>query len=470
MLRIASLNLGCKVNSYELDALMQGLEARGYAQVPFDQAADVYVVNTCTVTHVADQKSRQMLRRAKKANPMALVVALGCFVQAKDWQALEEAGVDLAIGNNRKKDLLPLLEQAWEEKLQGRAGLRLEVKDLDREREYEDLELLGEASHTRAYVKIQDGCNQFCSYCIIPKMRGRVRSRKPGAILEELRRLAAAGCREVVLTGIHISSYGLDISRAAWEASLAGQPAEEAKEAAGAYPGRLRLLDLLEVIHGVEGISRIRLGSLEPRVMTKDHVVRLAALDKFCPHFHLSLQSGCDRTLERMHRRYSAEDYRAGVALARRYFDRPAIATDIIVGFPGESEEDFAQSLAFVEEMGFAKVHVFPFSPREGTLAAAMDGQCPARVKKERSQRMQAAAEAGARAYLAQWLGRRVEILLEEQKTVGGRLRWLGHSREFVALALPLQGDYGRNSLVEARVLDFLEGDVLEAQMDMAGD
>ena len=333
MKKAALHNLGCKVNAYETEAMQQMLEQAGYEIVPFDEKADLYIVNTCTVTNIADRKSRQMLHRAKKQNPEALVVAAGCYVQAAEEELKADGAVDLLIGNNRKKDLLSILE-AYE------AGVEEDaVIDIGRTKEYESLFVTQTAEHTRAYVKVQDGCNQFCSYCIIPYARGRVRSRRREEVCEEIRKLAQAGYQEVVLTGIHLSSYGLDME---------GE----------------NLLSLIASVHEIEGIRRIRLGSLEPRIITEEFAKALAGMEKICPHFHLSLQSGCDATLKRMNRRYTAKEYKEACELLRRVFDRPALTTDVIVGFPGETEEEFNQTLSFLREIRRFETHVFKYSRR----------------------------------------------------------------------------------------------------------
>ena len=347
--------LGCKVNTYETDAMEQMMRDGGYDIVPFEKGADVYIINTCSVTNMADHKSRQMLRRARKMNPDAVVVAVGCYVQADPQKAVEDTGADLVIGNNRKKDLLQILHDFME----GRGHNA--VINIGDEREYEELELGTIMDHTRAYIKVQDGCNQFCSYCIIPYTRGRIRSRKPEDVVQEIKRLAKEGIKEVVLTGIHLSSYGKD-----W----------------GEENG---LLHLIEKIHDNDGIERIRLGSLEPRIITDEFTERLGKLDKICPHFHLSLQSGCDTVLKRMNRHYTTGEYLKGCERLRTVFKNPAITTDVIVGFPGETEEEFEQTKEFLKKVRFYEMHIFKYSPRKGTRAAVMPEQIPESVKTERS-------------------------------------------------------------------------------------
>ena len=339
MKKVALHNLGCKVNAYEMEAMQQILVENGYVIVPFSEKADIYIVNTCTVTNMADRKSRQMLHRAKLKNPEAVIVAAGCYVQEKGGQADEV--IDIVVGNNRKKDIAEILAQYERERQKEVLDARLDIGHV---REYEDLCLSQTAGHTRAYIKIQDGCNQFCSYCIIPFARGRVRSRKLQSVINEVHKLAENGYKEVVLTGIHLSSYGVDL---------------EGEEDS--------LLSLILHIHETAGIERIRLGSLEPGIITEEFAKKLGSLPKMCPHFHLSLQSGCDETLKRMNRRYTSEEYYEKCCLLRKYFKNPALTTDIIVGFPGETEEEFEQSRAFVDKVNFYETHVFQYSRREGT-------------------------------------------------------------------------------------------------------
>ena len=415
MRKAALHNLGCKVNAYETEAMAQLLKEAGYEIVPFEEKADVYVINTCTVTNIADKKSRQMLHRAKKRNPDAVVAAAGCYAQVAADRLLADGAVDVIIGNNRKKDLAGILEEYFAAKASGGAEEDCRVLDIAKTREYESLSIRTSAGHTRAFIKIQDGCNQFCSYCIIPYARGRVRSRVASEILEEAKTLAGAGYREIVLTGIHISSYGLDM------------PPEE----------RVGLIDLMEQLDGIDGLSRLRLGSLEPRIVTEDFVRRAAALKSLCPHFHLSLQSGCDATLARMNRRYTTDEYAAGCGLLRKYFDRPAITTDVIVGFPGETEEEFARTVSFIKQLGFYELHVFPYSRREGTRAAAMPDQVDEAVKKERSACLLQLDKEASAAYRRSFLGEVREILMEEKITAEGTEYLVGHTREYVKAVVP---------------------------------
>ena len=425
MKKAALHNLGCKVNAYETEAMQQLLEQAGYEIVPFEEKADVYIVNTCTVTNIADRKSRQMLHRAKKQNPEALVVAAGCYVQAAEAELKEDSAVDLLIGNNRKKDLISILE-AYESGVQEDA-----VIDINHTKEYEALSVTQTAEHTRAYVKVQDGCNQFCSYCIIPYARGRVRSRPASEVCQEIASLARAGYQEVVLTGIHLSSYGLD---------LEGES----------------LLSLIQAVHQIDGIRRIRLGSLEPRIVTEEFAAALAGMEKFCPHFHLSLQSGCDATLSRMNRRYTAEEYERTCELLRKTFDQPALATDVIVGFPGETEEEVEDTLAFLKRIRLFETHVFKYSRRRGTRAAVMENQIPEQVKTERSRILMELDRENSEAYILEQRGRDVEILIEEKMVLNGTEYQVGHTKEYIRAAVIAEQDL-TNRIVSARIENMLE-------------
>ena len=402
MKKVALHNLGCKVNAYETEAMQELLEEHGYEIVPFKEGADIYIINTCTVTNMADRKSRQMLHRARKMNPHAIVVACGCYVQAKSDE-LDEC-IDIVVGNNRKKDIIEILKE-YE---RGREGTCQEMVDINHTKEYEEMHLTRTAEHTRAYIKVQDGCNQFCSYCIIPYARGRVRSRDHESVLREVQGLASNGYKEVVLTGIHLSSYGMDTGD--------------------------HLLNLILDIHEVPGIQRIRLGSLEPRIITEEFARTLASLPKMCPHFHLSLQSGCDATLKRMNRRYTAEEYYEKCVLLRKYFYNPALTTDVIVGFPGETEEEFAQSKAFVDKVNFYETHVFKYSRREGTLAAKMETQVPETVKTVRSNELLELSRRKQRNYEEALIGTTQEVLMEEEILHEGEKYQVGHTKEYVKI------------------------------------
>lgn len=406
-MKVALHNLGCKVNAYETDAMQELLEKNGYEIVPFKEGADVYIINTCTVTNMADRKSRQMLHRAKKMNPEAIVVAAGCYVQAQEQSGEVDECIDVVIGNNKKKDLIEILEQ-YQEK---RQGVKKAVIDINHTKEYEEMHLSKTAEHTRAYIKVQDGCNQFCTYCIIPFARGRVRSRAKEDVIQEVKGLAANGYQEVVLTGIHLSSYGVDLD---------GED----------------LLSLILAVHQIEGISRIRLGSLEPRIITEEFAKTISGLEKICPHFHLSMQSGCDETLRRMNRRYTSEEYYEKCQLLRKYFAHPALTTDVIVGFPGETEEEFAQSKAFVDKVNFYETHVFKYSKRAGTKAAVMENQVPEQIKTVRSNELLGLDKVKRGAYEENWLGKTVEVLMEERIQMDGKVYQVGHTKEYVKVAV----------------------------------
>ena len=428
-MKAALHNLGCKVNAYETEAMKQILEEAGYEIVPFSEYADVYVINTCSVTNMADRKSRQMLHRAKKQNPDAIVVGAGCYVQTKEAQALVDESIDIVIGNNKKHELVPLLRE-YEASHRKMAC----VADINHEKQtYEELTLSRTAEHTRAFIKVQDGCNQFCTYCIIPFARGRVRSRELPDVLQEIRTLAKIGYREVVLTGIHLSSYGVDNGES--------------------------LLHLIEAVHELEGIERIRLGSLEPRIVTDAFAKRLSELPKICPHFHLSLQSGCDTVLSRMNRRYDTAEYEVGCALLRRYFEHPAITTDVIVGFPGETDEEFETTERYLERIHFYEMHIFQYSRREGTKAAAMPDQVPEAVKKERSEKLLALGHRMSGEFRRYYLGRQVTALLEEEFLYDGKRYYTGYTKEYVKVAVETKKDLS-NTFVTGTLKTQLTEDV----------
>lgn len=482
MKSVALHNLGCKVNSYEIEVMQQNLQKSGYKIVDFNQKSDIYIINTCSVTNMADRKSRQMLHRAKKQNPDAIVVAVGCYVQADAFGIAQDDAIDLLVGNNLKKNIAEILDRFMEEKEggseDGRAdavGDRSEGNQVRAERcsaeeiqtdyeghnveernflrktlnnttivdvkkaDFEDAQMEQTAEHARAYIKIQDGCNRFCSYCIIPYTRGRVRSRQPESVLQEICGLVKEGYREFVLTGIHISSYGLDF--------------EEKNP-------KKYLSELIRDINAIEGVERIRIGSFEPMILTDDFVAEIASCEKMCPHFHISLQSGCDATLKRMNRRYSAEEYFGKAELLRKYFPSCAITTDVIVGFPGETEEEFMQTKAFLEKVNFFEMHIFKYSRRRGTKADAMPDQIPEEIKTERSNILLALEQQQSKAYRATFIGRRVKVLLEEEKEIGGKTYWLGHTGEYVKVAVPA-GDFMKNMSVVVSVEGFLQEDIM---------
>lgn len=402
MKKAALHNLGCKVNAYEMESMRQQLERAGYEIVPFEPGADVYVINTCTVTNIADRKSRQMLHRAKKMNPSAVVVAVGCYAQVRGRELEADPAIDLVIGTNRKNDLVAEIERYW------KTGKKdTDVVDLTRPSSYETMEIDREERRTRAFLKVQDGCNQFCSYCIIPFARGRVRSRSIEDAVRETERLAEAGFQEIVLTGIHLCSYGMD------------------------QGDDVTLLRLIRAICAVDGIRRVRLGSLEPGSIDENFVAGIAALPEVCPHFHLSLQSGCGSTLKRMNRRYTPEEFLQTVQLLRRYYDDPALTTDIICGFPGETEEEFEESRSFVEQIHFFETHIFPYSKREGTMAARDPHQLTEAQKKKRCAVLHELDARRRREYLSRAVGTECEVLFEGRETLGGRSGWSGLTRKY---------------------------------------
>ena len=413
-MRAALHNLGCKVNAYETEAMQELLEKNGYQIVPFHEEADVYIINTCSVTNMADRKSRQMIHRAKKQNPNAVIVAAGCYVQALSNAGKEEEGIDIIIGNNKKIDLIEILEHYFREHPEKQIQ---EVIDINHTNEYEYLHLSKAAEHTRAYLKVQDGCNQFCTYCIIPYARGRVRSRDKRDVVDEVRTLAANGYKEIVLTGIHLSSYGIDFKEDGVQ-----------KE---------NLLSLIKAVNEVDGIERIRLGSLEPRIITDEFAEALANMPKICPHFHLSLQSGCDATLKRMNRRYDAAEYEEKCQILRKYFRNPALTTDVIVGFAGETEEEFEESRAFVDKIDFYETHIFKYSKRQGTKAATMPNQVDEQEKTRRSNIMLEMNKVKQEQYENLWIGRDVEVLFEEIIEKDGLKYAVGHTKEYLRILEP---------------------------------
>lgn len=458
MKNVALHNLGCKVNSYEIEVMQENLEKNGYKIVPFAPGADVYIINTCTVTNIADRKSRQMLHKAKKMNPDAVVVAVGCYVQTGTENVKQDECIDLAVGNNRKKDIVSILEEFLKEKEADRADKTLHettIPDInDGKQEYEEMTLTRAGEHTRAYIKIQDGCNQFCSYCIIPYARGRVRSRKEQDILKEVKGLVEAGYKEVVVTGIHLSSYGLDFIN-----KDSGDYLQGVDIRTQAY-NKGYLLDILEKINKMEGLERIRIGSLEPRIVTKDFALRLKALDKLCPHFHLSLQSGCNETLKRMNRHYTAEEFREKVEILREVFDDPAITTDVIVGFPGETEEEFEATYKFLEDICFYEMHVFKYSKRQGTVAAARKDQVDERLKTERSNRLLEMEQMQSAQYRKSYIGTLVEALMEEDKVIKGQKYQVGYTKTYVKVALPTE-EVLNNQIFEGKAVELLDNEYL---------
>ena len=431
MKKAALHNLGCKVNAYETEAMQHLLEEAGYEIVPFTQKADVYVINTCSVTNMADRKSRQMLHKAKKNNPDSIVVAAGCYVQTSETEVLNDLSVDIVIGNDRKHDLVRLLEEYSLDSVNDT------VDDInDGKHDFEELFIDQTKEHTRAFIKVQDGCNQFCSYCIIPYARGRVRSRRFENVIAEVERLAANGFKEVVLTGIHLSSYGVDF-----------------EEATG-------LLELIQAVNAVKGIERIRLGSLEPKIVTEHFASELSKLDKICPHFHLSLQSGCDATLKRMNRKYTTKEYERGCELLRKYFVHPAITTDVIVGFPGETEEEFEQTKAYLEHIHFYEMHIFKYSKRKGTRAAVMPDQIDEQIKAARSEKLIALGHDMSKEFRKFYIGKNEEVLFEEKAVIGDKEYFVGYTKEYVKVAKKTDENL-ENQIVSGRISGMLTDEIL---------
>lgn len=431
MKKAALHNLGCKVNAYETEAMQHLLEEAGYEIVPFTQKADVYVINTCSVTNMADRKSRQMLHKAKKNNPDSIVVAAGCYVQTSEKEVLNDLSVDIVIGNDRKHDLVRLLEEYSLDSVNDT------VDDInDGKHDFEELFIDQTKEHTRAFIKVQDGCNQFCSYCIIPYARGRVRSRRFENVIAEVERLAANGFKEVVLTGIHLSSYGVDF-----------------EEATG-------LLELIQAVNAVKGIERIRLGSLEPKIVTEHFASELSKLDKICPHFHLSLQSGCDATLKRMNRKYTTKEYERGCELLRKYFVHPAITTDVIVGFPSETEEEFEQTKAYLEHIHFYEMHIFKYSKRKGTRAAVMPDQIDEQVKAARSEKLIALGHDMSKEFRKFYIGKNEEALFEEKAVIGDKEYFVGYTKEYVKVAKKTDENL-ENQIVSGRISGMLTDEIL---------
>ena len=436
MKTVAFHNLGCKVNDYETDIMQQNFKENGFLVVPFSQKADIYVINTCTVTNIADRKSRQMIHRAKKTNPDAIVIAVGCYVQTAGKEVLKDECIDIAIGNNKKADILNILNEYIKENRPASFG---SIIDINQTSEYESMFLTHTADRTRAYIKIQDGCNQFCTYCLIPFARGRARSRDEESILKEIEGLTKEGYKEFVLTGIHVSSYGVSGTADFKDNKLA---------------------DLLEAINKLPGVKRIRLSSLEPRVVTEEFAKRISKLEKLCPHFHLSLQSGCDETLKRMNRHYTSDEFLTGVKLLRKYFDDPAITTDIIAGFPGETEEEFEKCFDFAKEVSFYEMHIFKYSRRKGTVADKMPGQVKDEIKEQRSHRLITLRDELSKQYRERQIGKVKPVLFEEEITVNGKKYLTGHTPEYVKIAVKTS-DATANEIFDVSVDDFLSDELM---------
>ena len=437
MRKAALHNLGCKVNSYETEAMTQLLKKAGYEIVSFQDQADVYIINTCSVTNMADRKSRQMLHKAKKQNPNAVVVATGCYVQTATEKVAQDLSIDLVLGNNRKKDIVEILNEYYAEKEAGEQVKEEYVIDINHTDEYEDLEISTVTEHTRAHLKIQDGCNNFCSYCIIPYARGRIRSRTMESIKAELERLSASGFKEIVLTGINLSCYD-----------------DNGK----------KLIDVIEMADNVNGIERIRLGSLDPEVVTEDFVERLGKVKKICPHFHFSLQSGCDKTLKAMNRHYTSDEYYEKCQLIRKYIDNPAFTTDVIVGFPGETEEDYISSREFVKKVKFEELHVFKYSKRDGTVAAKMPNQIDEKIKTLRSEDLIKTGEELTKKFRQAKIGQDTTVLFEEKILLDNKEYWVGHTVDYIKIAVPEKENL-EGQIRKVNVKDFLTNEIMLATM-----
>jgi radical SAM methylthiotransferase, miaB/rimO family len=452
MKTVAFHTLGCKVNTYETEAMQQLMESAGYRCVEFGERADVYIVNTCSVTNIADRKSRQMLHRARKMNEDAIVVAAGCYVESAKNKIDEDLGIDIIVGNNNKNDIVNIINEYLQDKIKNKF-----IIDINKETEYEEFNISKINDHTRAFIKVQDGCNQFCSYCIIPFTRGRVRSRKMENIIDEVKSLSASGYKEIVLTGIHLSSYGVDFLDESYNKRM--EKLTQTEESDEEFVTKNELLCLIENIANIEGIERVRIGSLEPRIIQESFIKSLSKIDKFCPHFHLSLQSGCDKTLKSMNRKYTADEFYEGVKLIRKYFASPAITTDIIVGFPGETKKDFEESKTFVEKVKFYETHIFPYSIREGTKAANMP-QVDGNEKVRRANILNEINLKNQKEFRALRIGKEDELLCEEIFIKDGIEYFTGYTKEYVKVAV-LNSDLKTNDIVRGRIVDFLTDDIL---------
>ena len=438
--KAAFLTLGCKVNQYETDAMKELLEADGYEIVDFKEPADVYIINTCSVTNMADRKSRQMIHRAKKNNPDAVIAAAGCYVQASEQDLIDNQIADVLIGNNKKKEIAQILDRYFE----NRKNIS-EVVDIAQTKDYESLTIHKVSEHTRAYIKIQDGCNQFCSYCIIPYTRGRIRSKDPKEVIQEIQNLAEDGFQEVVLTGIHLSSYGKDL-------------------------GNITLLDIIKKIQKIDGIQRIRLGSLEPRIITEEFVRELKECDKVCPHFHLSLQSGCDETLRRMNRRYNTEEYEKALMILRKYYEHPALTTDVIVGFVGETEEEFEKTREYLEKINLYEMHIFKYSVRKGTRAEKMEGHLPEDIKNRRSGVLLEMTSRHKKDFEQWYVGKAQKVLLEEIIEIDGTKYIQGHTERYVKVAVKFDNNLEilrQNNIIVVEIEGFLDENLLYGKVSI---
>ncbi len=433
MKSVSFLTLGCKVNQYESDGMAELLKANGYDVLPWGEKSDVSIVNTCAVTNIASRKSRQMLNRAKKINPDTVLVACGCYIQSVDDVLNTLPEVDIFLGNNQKNRIVEFLDEYYKNKTR-----QDHIIDINRESAYESFAINNTVANTRAYVKVQDGCNRFCTYCIIPYVRGRVRSRSMEGIVREVESLAASGYKEIVVTGIHVTSYGMDIE-----------------------DDNINFLSLITRLNEIDGIERIRLGSLEPNVVTKEFVEGIVKLDKVCPHFHLSLQSGCDATLKRMNRHYTTEEYKRGVELLRDAYDNPAITTDVIVGFPGETDKEFEETYNYLQDINLYEMHVFPYSRRKGTKADTMSNQINGNNKHERSEKLRRLVAMNKALYEEKFMGKSVKVLVEEIVDIDGISYWVGHTERYVKVAIPIDDRIKSGDIVEVMLSKRLNDEYL---------
>ena len=432
--KVALHNLGCKVNAYETEAMTELLIKAGYDIVPFEEGADIYIINTCTVTNIADRKSRQMLHKAKKMNPKGKVIAAGCYAQATAKDIEKDSAIDIVVGNDMKRNIVEIIES------DGKMETLVDINDAKVKREFEELNIEESMEErARAYIKIQDGCNQFCSYCIIPFARGRVRCRKPENIRKEVKRLADRGYKELVLTGIHISSYTYEENGINYT-----------------------LKDIVKLISMEPRIKRIRLGSLEPRIITEDFMETIAGIESMCPHFHLSLQSGCDTVLKRMNRRYNTEEFYNGVELIRKYYPEAAITTDVIVGFVGETEEEHKITHDFLEKVHFSQMHIFKYSMRKGTRAAHMDNQVDPQVKNIRSEDLLSLDAIMHKEFLDGQIGKCKEVLFEEEMSINNKRYFVGHTREYVKVAVETDDNLS-NEIINVKITDYVTDEIMLA-------
>lgn len=453
--KVAFHNLGCKVNSYELEFVQQRFTENDFRIVPFDQKADIYVVNTCTVTNIADRKSRQMLHRAKTLNPDAIVVAMGCYVETSKDEARKDLGIDVLIGNSDKGHAYEKIVEFLNNKDSNNTeDKHLLVNDINETKEYDEFKLSFTTEHTRVHVKIQDGCNQFCSYCAIPLARGRVRSRKIEDIVSEIEGLCRNNYKEFVLTGIHLSSYGMEN----YNIEMSNENPVGYSEYENA-----KLIDAIEAVAKIKGVKRIRLGSLEPRIITEDFLKRLVATGKICPHFHLSLQSGSDSVLKRMNRRYSTDEFLEKTKLIREYFIHAGITTDVIAGFPGETNEEFTETREYMNKVDFYEAHIFKYSRRRGTLADKMDNQLTDKEKSVRSEILIKDANERSRKFREYYIGKRAEVLFEEIIIIGGEDYLTGYTREYVKVALKSGDEKLINEIRDVRIEGFINDEVMSA-------